>query len=276
MPEDLVAQLPYIYAILKNLGLRTIEKEGYEADDVIGTLARKGEEQGYPILIVTGDKDFRQLISPKISLLDTMKDKYTDYETFTKEYGLEPVQVIDLMGLSGDSVDNIPGVPGVGEKTALELVKDFGSLEGVFEGLKEIKKKKLKENLEKSQEEAVLSKKLVAIDQHTPIDEEIEDLRVEEAKSEELSAIFRELEFKSLWEQFAVREEHAEKDYRLCLSEEDLSSLIEKIKQKGLVSIDTETTSQDPLQAELVGISFSHEEHEATYLPMAHDYEAAP
>ena len=144
MPEDLVVQLPHIYAILKGLGVRTIEKEGYEADDIIGTLARKGEEQDFPVLIVTGDKDFRQLISPKISLLDTMRDKYTDYETFTKEYGVEPAQVIDLMGLSGDSVDNIPGVLGVGEKTALNLIKDFGSLEGVFEGLNEIKKKKSK------------------------------------------------------------------------------------------------------------------------------------
>ena len=276
MPEDLVLQLPYIQAILKGLGIRTIEKEGYEADDVIGTLARMGGEKDFLVLIVTGDKDFRQLISPRISLLDTMKDKYTDYETFTKEYGLEPAQVIDLMGLSGDSVDNIPGVPGVGEKTALSLIKDFGSLEGVFEGLEEIKKKKLKENLEKSQEEAVLSKRLVTIDQHTPIDEDMEDLRVEGPKSQELSEIFRELEFKSLWEQFAVREEHAKKDYRLCLSEEDLLSLIEKIKQKGMVSIDTETTGQDPLQAELVGISFSCEENEAYYLPMAHSYAGAP
>jgi DNA polymerase-1 len=276
MPEDLVVQLPYIQAILKGLGIRTIEKEGYEADDVIGTLARMGEEKDFLVLIVTGDKDFRQLISPKVSLLDTMRDKYTDYETFTKEYGLEPAQIIDLMGLSGDSVDNIPGVPGVGEKIALNLIKDFGSLEGVFQGLEEIKKNKLKENLEKFQQEAVLSKKLVTIDQYTPIDEDIKDLRVEGAKSQELSAIFRELEFKSLWEKFAVREDHAEKDYRLCLSEEDLSSLIDKISQKGSVSIDTETTSQDPLQAELVGISFSCEENEAYYLPMAHSYAGAP
>ncbi len=159
---------------------------------------------------------------------------------------------------------------------ALNLIKDFGSLEAVFEGLEEIKKKKLKENLEKSQEEAVLSKKLVTIDQHTPIDEDIEDLRMEETRSQELSDIFRELEFKSLWEQFAVREEQAEKDYRLCLTEEDLLSLIDKIKQRGFVSLDTETTSQDPLQAELVGISFSCEENEATYLPVAHSYAGAP
>jgi DNA polymerase-1 len=276
MPEDLALQLPHIQAILKGLGIRTIEKEGYEADDVIGTLARMGEEKDFLVVIVTGDKDFRQLISPQISLLDTMKDKVTDYETFTMEYGLEPVQVIDLMGLSGDSVDNIPGVPGVGEKTALGLIKEFGSLERVFESLQDIKKKKLKENLEKSQEEAALSKRLVTIDRYTPIDEDMADLRVEGPNSQKLSEIFRELEFKSLWEQFAVREERGEKDYHLCLSEESLFPLIEKIKQKGMVSIDTETTSQDPLQAKLLGISFSWEENEAYYLPMAHSYAGAP
>ena len=276
MPEDLALQIPYIQAILKGLGVRTIEKEGYEADDIIGTLARMGEEKGFLIIIVTGDKDFRQLISPKISLWDTMRDKYTDYETFTTEYGLEPAQVIDLMGLSGDSADNIPGVPGVGEKTALGLIKDFGSLEGVFGHLEEITKKKLKENLEMSQEEAVLSKRLVTIDQHTPIDENMADLRVEGPRNRELAEIFRELEFKSLWERFAVREEHAERDYRLCLSEEDLFSLIKKIEQQAMVSIDTETTSQDPLQAKLVGISLSCKENEAYYLPMAHSYAGAP
>ena len=276
MPEDLVLQLPYIHAILKGLGIRTIEKEGYEADDVIGTLARMGEERDFLVVIVTGDKDFRQLISPQISLLDTMKDKVTDYETFTEKYGLEPVQFIDLLGLSGDSVDNVPGVPGVGEKTALGLIKEFGSLEGVFESLQDIKKKKLKENLEKSQNEAALSKRLVTIDRYTPIDEEIADLRVEGPNNQQLTEIFRELEFKSLWEQFAAREEHEEKDYHLCLSEEALLSLMEKIKQKGMVSVDTETTSQNPLQAKLVGVSFSCEENEAYYLPVAHSYAGAP
>ena len=144
MPEDLVEQLTYIKRIIKGLNVMMLEKEGYEADDIIGTLARKGQKEGFRVVIVTGDKDFRQLISPQISLWDTMKDKVTDYETFKKEYALEPEQVIDLMGLSGDSSDNIPGVRGVGEKTALDLVKEFGSLEGVFEHLGDIKKKKLK------------------------------------------------------------------------------------------------------------------------------------
>ena len=135
MPEDLVMQLPYIRAVVKGLNVKMIEKAGYEADDIIGTLARISEEQNFRVVIVTGDKDFRQLISPRISLLDTMKDRLTDYETFSTEYGLEPAQIIDLMGLSGDSSDNIPGVPGVGEKTAAGLIKEFGTLENVFEHL---------------------------------------------------------------------------------------------------------------------------------------------
>lgn len=276
MPEDLALQIPYIKAIVEGLGVKTIEREGYEADDIIGTLARLAEEKDYLAVIVTGDKDFRQLLSPQISLWDTMKDRVTYYENFTKEYGLEPGQVIDLMGLSGDSTDNIPGVRGVGEKTALNLIKEFGSLEGVFEHLEEVKGKKLKENLEKSQEDALLSKELVTIDRFSPIDEDIGDLRVQEPNNRELSKLFRELEFKSLWEQFAVREEPARKEYQLCLSEQGLLKLIGKIKEEGLVSIDTETTSQDPLQAKLVGISFSCEENRAYYLPLAHAYAGAP
>ncbi len=276
MPEDLVEQLPYIKAVLKGLNIKMMEKEGYEADDIIGTLARIGGEKDFPVVIVSGDKDFRQLISSHISLWDTMRDNFIDYKTFTKEYGLEPGQVIDLMGLSGDSIDNIPGVPGVGEKTAMGLIKEFGSLENVFERLEEMKKGKLKEKLEKSHEDAILSKELVTIDQFVPIDEEIEDLKVGEPNSQELAEIFRELEFRGLWDQFATRQEQAKKDYHLCLSEEALLSLTEEIKQKGLVSIDTETTAKDPLKAKLVGISFSCEENRAYYLPLAHGYSGAP
>jgi DNA polymerase-1 len=280
MPEDLVEQLSYIKDIVEGLNVKMLEKEGYEADDVIGTLARKGQEKGFRVVIVTGDKDFRQLISPHISLWDTMKDKVTDYESFKEEYGLEPEQIIDLMGLSGDSSDNVPGVPGVGEKTALGLIKEFGSLEEVFEHLPEIKKKKLKENLEKSQSDAALSKKLVTIEQFVPIDEEVEDLRLGEPDHMALSKVFQELEFKGLWDQFATREAAREgavtTDYGLCLSEEALLSMIGEIKEKGRVCIDTETTSQDPLRAKLVGISFSYEENKATYLPLAHHYLGAP
>jgi DNA polymerase-1 len=276
MPEDLVEQLAYIKRIVKGLNVTMLEKKGYEADDIIGTLARKGQKEGFLVVIVTGDKDFRQLISPQISLWDTMKDKVTDYKAFKKEYALEPEQIIDLMGLSGDASDNIPGVRGVGEKTALDLVREFGSLEGVFEHLGDIKKKKLRENLENFQSDALMSKRLVTIEQSVPLAHKIEDLRLGEPDHEVLSELFRELEFKGLWDQFATRAGTATTDYRLCLSEEGLCSLIEEIKQKGLVSVDTETTNQDPMLAGLVGISFSCEEGKATYLPLAHHYLGAP
>ena len=276
MPDDLVEQLPYIKAIIKGLNIKMIEKVGYEADDIIGTLARMGEEKDFKIVIVSGDKDFRQIISTKTSMWDSMKDRLVDYETLTREYGLEPAQMIDLMGLSGDSSDNIPGVPGVGEKTAMGLIQQFGSLEDVYEHLGKITKEKLKENLEKARPEALLSKKLVTIERFVPIEDEIDSLKVGEPDSEGLSELFRELEFRGLWDQFSIREGSSEKDYTLCLSEEELLSLIEEIKKNRLVSIDTETTSSDPHRAKLVGISFACEENRAYYLPLDHNYPGAP
>jgi DNA polymerase-1 len=276
MPEELVEQLPYIKAIIRGLNIRMIEKPGYEADDIIGTVARLAEEKGYNVVIISGDKDFRQMISRRTSLWDTMKDRHTDYDVFIKEYGLEPAQIIDIMGLSGDSSDNIPGVRGVGEKTAANLIKDFGTLENLYEHIGEIKKGKLKENLQGSYQDAVMSKRLVTIDRNVPLDEGIEDLKTGSPNRDELSDLFRELEFKGLWDQFSSRRDDREKDYRLCLSEDNLIDLAGKIKSKGAVSIDTETTSNDPHIARLVGISLSVEEGQAYYIPVGHVYLGAP
>jgi DNA polymerase I len=280
MPEDLVMQLPHIWSIIRGLNIRLIEKQGYEADDIIGTLARMGEEKKHDVVIVTGDKDFKQLLSRHVSLWDTMKDKTTDYKAFLDEYGFEPGNVVDMMGLSGDSSDNIPGVTGVGEKTAASLIKEYGTLENVFKRLADIKQKKLKENLAASHENAVLSKSLVTIDTHVPITENIDDLRAGEPNYEELSKIFHELEFMSLWEQFSVEikgvKKPAETDYRLCLTEEEALSLIKDIKAKGLASIDVLTTGDDPHRAGLTGISLSVEENNACYVPMGHAYLGAP
>ncbi len=275
-PEDPVAQFPYIRAIVQGLGLAMMEKEGYEADDVIGTLARLGEEQGYTIVVVTGDKDFRQIISPSVALWDTMKDKVTSYETFRAEYGLKPEQMIDVMGLSGDSSDNIPGVPGVGEKTAIDLVKQFGTLERVLEKSEDIKKAKLKENLARAREEALLSKKLVTLDLHVLLDRGPEDLRPGPPDQKKLGEIFRELEFRDLWERFAPQEAAGEKDFSLCLSEEDLHGVVDRIRQHQLVSLRLETSAEDPLRAEVVGLSLSWEEGKAAYLPLRHSYLGVP
>ena len=275
MPDDMATQIPVIKSIVKNMNIKMIERVGYEADDIIGTLARICEEKGFKVVMVTGDKDFRQIITPNISMWDTMKDKVTDYASLKKTYGFEPEKFIDVMGLSGDSTDNIPGVPGIGEKTAVGLIREFGSFENVLEHAGEIKKKKLKENLQQFRDQAVLSKELVTIDCFVPVDDSIEHLKVGEPLGDELADIFREQEFKGLWEQFAIRKE-GHKDYNLCLSKESLKALASQIKAKGIVSVDTETTSTNPLEAKLVGISFSFNEEKATYLPLAHLYLGAP
>ena len=275
MPDDMAVQIPVIKSIVKNLNINMVEREGYEADDIIGTMARVCEEKGLRVVMVTGDKDFRQLITPNTVMLDTMKDAVTDYASLKEVYGFEPEKFIDVMGLSGDATDNIPGVPGVGEKTAVDLIRQFGSFGSVFEHVEEIKKKKLKENLLEFQENAVLSKKLVTIDRFVPIDENVEQLKVGKPYGEELAEIFREQEFRGLWDQFASRSE-GPKNYSLCLSKESLRTLIMQIRETGMVSIDTETTSTNPLKAKLVGVSFSCEEGKATYLPLAHLYLGAP
>jgi DNA polymerase-1 len=275
MPDDMAAQIPVIKSIVKNLNITMTEKERYEADDIIGTLARVCEEKGFQVVMVSGDKDFRQLITPNTIMWDTMKDTVTDHASVKKTYGFEPGKFIDVMGLSGDSTDNIPGIPGVGEKTAVDLIREYGSFENVFDHVEEIKKKKLKENLLEFQDNAVLSKKLVTIDRFVPVDESIEQLKVGKPYDEELAEIFREQEFRSLWDQFASRKD-GPKDYNLSLSKESLRALVKQIKETGRVSIDTETTSTNPLKAKLVGISFSCEEENATYLPLAHLYLGAP
>jgi DNA polymerase-1 len=276
MPEDLVEQLPYIRSIIQLLGVKMIEMPGFEADDIIGTLTKKGEGKGYNIVVVTGDKDFRQIISEKTSLWDTMKDKVIDLAALHDEYRLEPAQIIDLMGLSGDSSDNVPGVKGVGEKTALALIQEFGSLENVYAQIDKITKTKLKENLINSREDALLSKRLVTINCQVPLRCDTDDLKINEPDTEKLSNLFRELEFKGLWDQFATKKAAIKNAYKLIMNEQDLIYLTEKINRNGLVSLDTETTGIDPHTAELVGISFSLAPDTGYYLPLAHMYLGAP
>ncbi|HKI50410.1 MAG TPA: DNA polymerase I, partial [Desulfobacteria bacterium] len=276
MPEDMAVQLPFIRKVVENLGITMLQESGYEADDIIGTLARVGESEGFHVVVISGDKDFRQLIRPRVSMWDTMKNKVTDYESLKSAYGFEPEKFIDVMGLSGDSSDNIPGVRGVGEKTAVSLVQEFGSFEGVFESLDKITKKKLKENLTLFGDVARLSRKLVTIDCFVPISTDLDRIKVGEPFKEELADIFRELEFRDLWDRFAIREEAVRTEYELCLNLSDLKALAQRIRSAGLLAIDTETTGTDPMQADLVGISFCLKEGKAFYLPLKHHYLGVP
>ncbi len=276
MPEDMVVQLPFIRKVVENLGIAILQKSGYEADDIIGTLARAGDSEGFNVVVISGDKDFRQLIGPRVSMWDTMKDKVTDYDSLKAAYGFEPEKFIDVMGLSGDSSDNIPGVRGVGEKTAVSLVQEFGSFEGVFENLGDIKKKKLKETLGVSHDVALLSRKLVTIDRFVPISTDLDELKVGEPSREALADIFRDLEFRDLWDRFASRGEAVPTEYELCLNMRDVKTLADRIRSAGLLAIDTETTGTDPMQADLVGVSFCLKEGEAFYLPLTHHYLGVP
>ncbi len=271
-PEDLAVQIPYIQRIVRGLRVFMLQQEGYEADDLIGTLARRLEEQGCEVIVVTGDKDFRQVVSPRITLWDPMRDKVTDYASFKQAYGdLEPAQVVDLMGLAGDSSDNIPGVPGVGEKTALALIRDHGSIEGVYEHMDGIRQKKLKENLAGSRDKAFLSRRLVSIDCDVPLDVTLQDLKIGEPDAEDLASVFQELEFRELWDRFAPRSGPVEREIRVSTSEAALFELIREIRECGRVSLDTETTSRNPHEADLVGLSFSCREGAATYVPVGHE-----
>lgn len=275
MPDDMAVQVPVIKEVVRELGIRMLQMPGYEADDIIGTLARIGAEKGFRITMVTGDKDFRQLITPRISMWDPMKETITDYAGIKDMYDIEPERFIDVMGLSGDPSDNIPGVPGVGEKTAVGLIQRFGSFEGVFDHLDEITRKKLKENLDAARDMAFLSKRLVTIERFVPVSEKPASLQVGEPAGERLTQIFRDMEFRDLWDQFSTRREE-ELDYRLCLSSEALVQLAARIREAGIVALDTETTSTNPMAARLVGISFCCEPAAAIYVPLGHQYLGAP
>ena len=270
-PDDLNIQIPKIKEIIEKLGIKRIEIEGYEADDIIATLAKICEKEGYEVVIVTGDKDFKQLVTPNVILWDTMKDERIDYERLKKELGFDPSKYLDVLALAGDSIDNIPGVPGIGEKTAIKLIKQFGSLEGIYENLDKINQLRLKENLKKHKDFAFLSKKLARIDSDAPLKVDISELKVREPDREGLVSIFRELEFRELLKQFLPGKEE-DVDYRSCNDIEELRELIKEIRGEEILSVDTEATSEDPFKAKLVGISMAWVPKKAYYIPLGHSY----
>jgi DNA polymerase-1 len=276
MAEDMAVQIPYIKKVVDGFRLAVMEAPGFEADDLIGTLAEKAETAGYDTVIVTGDKDFIQLVSEHISIWDPMKDKVIDRSTVQKEYGLAPEQMIDVMGLAGDTADNIPGVPGVGMKTAVKLIGEFGSVESLYQHLDRLKSEKQREKLAAAREQAFMSRDLVSIHRDAPVTLAPDAFRVPEPDRTALFDLFSELEFRQLQQEYQRQETPAEKAYRTILDEKALSDLIEQLAGAGRFALDTETTSEDPMRAELVGLSFSVQPHEAVYIPCGHRYIGAP
>lgn len=292
MPDDMRIQMERIRDILHAMGIPIIEVEGYEADDVLGTLAQKAEQEGLEILIVTGDTDTFQLINDHTRVL-TSRRAFSDTVVYDKQgiaerYGLQPHQLVDYKALIGDTSDNIPGVRGIGEKTAAQLLQRYGSVEGIYAHLDEIESPRFRKALEEGRESAFLSKRLAAIVTDVPIELDLEACRVTKFDRDRVMEIFRELEFRSLvprlpstpegerWGPpqqltlFAeVKEEAIPTNYRVVGDEKALEELVARLAKATALTLDVETTSTDAMAAELVGIALTDKEGEGYYVPVA-------
>lgn len=311
-PEDIKKSVPIIKKILNALNIKILEVKGYEADDVIGTIATQAGKNGVETYMLTPDKDYCQLVRENIFMY---RPRYGDagYEVMgpkevTEKYGISsPLQVIDLLGLMGDASDNIPGCPGVGEKTASKLIAQFGSIERLLERTSELKGA-IKSKIEENKEKIVFSKFLATIKTDVPIELDMKDMEQKEANETELRSLFAELEFKSLadrmlgksvekpqkeaiqlnlFAEFPTNGQGSDEktilktlansphEYKLIDKEEDIENLYDFLRTKEILSLDTETTSTDSIKAELVGLSFSVEENKAFYVPISANREDA-
>lgn len=275
-PNELINQIPYIKRIVDAFRIPVLEIEGYEADDILATLAKKGEGRGLSVTIVTGDKDIFQIVGRNIRTYDTMKDKVYEEKDVLDKFGVGPDKVVEVMGLMGDAIDNIPGVPGIGEKTAVELIKEFGSIENLLRNLEKVKKPKLREALKINEEIARLSHNLATIHSDLPIDIDLKELSITKPDNETLLRLFRELEFSSLLKTLTPHADLDKSEYSNITSEDEFLKLLERMKVKGEFSIDIESTGKDPMIAEIVGISISTEPNSACYIPLSHIYPDAP
>lgn len=297
MPDDLRVQIEPLHASVKALGYPLLCVEGVEADDVIGTLARSSAALDRPVIISTGDKDMAQLVDGHITLVNTMTGSVLDVAGVHEKFGVGPEHIIDFLALMGDKVDNIPGVPGVGEKTAVGLLTGIGGgLSDLYANLDKVPAlairgaKTLPAKLEEHRDAAFLSYELATIKVDVPLDIEVNALVCGEPDREALLALYTEMEFKS-WVAEVQRDAakagddiapvmepaaKVEPKYETILDQARFDAWLEKLRQAPLFAFDTETTSLDAQQAQLVGLSFAVEPHEAAYVPLAHDYEGAP
>ncbi|MCG8643872.1 MAG: DNA polymerase I [Desulfobacterales bacterium] len=273
MPEELAVQIPDIKRMIKAFNIPIVEKPGFEADDLVGTYAKLAQEQGFDVVMVTGDKDFIQLVTDRCTLWDPMKDTVKNAATVKEEMGIDPVQFIDVLGLAGDTSDNIPGVKGVGPKTAINLIREFGSIDGIYENLDQLaKKKKLHENLSASEEIVRLSRQLAAIDTNVSVSQPVDNFKLTEMDTKKAFELFQELEFKTLATEFAQSADKSEKIYKQVSTLKDVEKLAHVLENKGIFAIDTETTSKNPTTAALVGLSFSYAKNQAFYIPVGHTF----
>ena len=284
-PEDLAPQFEYIRKSVKAFNLPSIELINYEADDLIATYVKEISKLGAKVTIISSDKDLMQLVSKSIRLYDPMKNKLIGEKEVIEKFGVKPNQVIDVQSLAGDTSDNIPGVPGIGVKTAAELINKYGDLDNLLKKASEIKQNKRREALLQNSDKAILSKKLVTLKDDVPVKDQLSSFILKEVNKENLFNFLREMEFNRLLSQaisfYGSDSKSTPKKntkgskintnlYKFITNENDLEKLVKKLNEKDLISVDTETTSLNPLQADLVGVSFSCDTNEAYYIPVAH------
>ncbi len=276
MPDDLKPQVPVIKEIIHAFNIQTIEKPGFEADDIMARIAREAESEGINVYIVTGDKDMCQAVSPKIRLYDTMKEKVTEEKDVREKFGVGPSQFPEVIALMGDASDNIPGAPGIGEKTAVKLLKEFGNLESIIENREQIKNARARNAVSDNIENIRLSLELATFHPDVPIDISVGELELQEPKWEKLHVYFKKFQFTSLVKLVPGKQAPAQEkvDYETVLDIRTLQDILSSIKKD--LAIDTETTSRSPMRAELVGISLSVKPEKAYYIPLAHSYTGAP
>jgi len=268
MPDALKPQVAVIKDLVRAYRIPLLEIEGIEADDVIGTLARKFEAEGVQVIIVSGDKDLMQLVSDGVVMIDTMKDKTYDAAGVEERFGVGPDRVADLLGLMGDASDNIPGVPGVGPKTALQLIKDYGSLEGVLRNAAKIRNERIRKAVSEHAEQARLSRELALVRTDAEVDLDLDRARYEGPDREALKALFKELEFSSLIQDLEVRDRKASGKVHLVSTAEALHGLVRGIEQAGSVALWPVLSSELPMYGELVGLGLAHTPAEAFYVPL--------
>lgn len=279
MPEELREQLPHLWDILNAMQITTLSKSGFEADDIIGTLAQWGSEDELDVFIVSGDKDFMQLINDHVFLYTSngrnFEAQVIGREGVIEKWGVPPEKMIDLMGLMGDSSDNIPGVAGVGKVSAKKLILEYGSLEASLDNAEKISNKRVREGLLNNRENAVLSKELVTIDINVELDCNIDELKRSEFDIDALSELFQQFEFSGLMKQLPNFQMdtiplpvESVKDYITVQNIDDLKLFINSIDSSKPLSLDLETTSIDPMLAEIVGFSFSVEKDKGFYIPI--------
>jgi DNA polymerase-1 len=276
MPEDLVPQIPVLKKIIKAMNIPLFEYEDYEADDVLGSLAREASVKNVPSVLVSTDKDLLQLVDDLTSVYNPAKETYLDADKVKEYFGVSPSQVVDVLSLWGDPTDNVPGVPGVGEKTAKMLIGQFGTLENLLKHLNQVKNPRLRQKIEQNLDQLELSRELVTIEKSLDVPFNLDDLTLSEPNRDELRALFQDLEFTSLAAEFVRKPGDVKKDYRAILKPKEIKALVDRIRKAGFVSLDTETDSPFPTRAHLVGMSFCLKRGEAFYLPLGHDYPAAP